>query len=104
MQKLLNLPLKQKIDSQMCYDAGIANKVVEDDKLLVEAKLWANTIARRSPQALSNTKKLMRESLRKSYFDTFKQEAEIQMKSLDLQSIERLLKHSLRKGRLSSIK
>ena len=40
----------------MCYDAGIANKVVEDDKLLVEAKLWANTIARRSPQALSNTK------------------------------------------------
>ena len=68
----------KKIDSQMCYDAGIANKVVEDDKLLVEAKLWANTIARRSPQALSNTKKLMRESLRKSYFDTFKQEAEIQ--------------------------
>ena len=88
----------------MCYDAGIANKVVEDDKLLVEAKLWANTIARRSPQALSNTKKLMRESLRKSYFDTFKQEAEFKMKSLDLQSIERLLKHSLRKGRLSSIK
>ena len=39
---------------------------------------WANSLAMRSPQALSNTKKLMRDSLNKSYFDTFKQEAEIQ--------------------------
>ena len=68
----------KKIDSKMCFDCGIANKVVEDDQLLQEAISWANKISRRSPQALSNTKKLMRDSLSKSYFDTFKQEAEIQ--------------------------
>ena len=62
----------------MCFDYGIANKVVEDDQLLEEASSWANKLARRSPQALSNTKKLMRDSLSKSYFDTFKEEAEIQ--------------------------
>ena len=68
----------KKIDSQMCLDFGIANKVVEDNKLLEETYSWANSLAMRSPQALSNTKRLMRDSLSKSYFDTFKQEAEIQ--------------------------
>jgi 2-(1,2-epoxy-1,2-dihydrophenyl)acetyl-CoA isomerase len=68
----------KKINSQMCFDYGIANKIVEDDQLLEEASSWANKLARRSPQALSNTKKLMRDSLSKSYFDTFKEEAEIQ--------------------------
>jgi 2-(1,2-epoxy-1,2-dihydrophenyl)acetyl-CoA isomerase len=68
----------KKIDSQMCLDFGIANKVVEDNKLLEETHSWANSLAKRSPQALSNTKRLMRDSLSKSYFETFKQEAEIQ--------------------------
>ena len=68
----------KKIDSQMCLDFGIANKVVEDNQLLEETYSWANSLAMRSPQALSNTKRLMRDSLIKSYFDTFKQEAEIQ--------------------------
>ena len=68
----------KKIDSQMCLDFGIANKVVEDDQLLKETYSWAKSLAIRSPQALSNTKRLMRDSLSKSYFDTFKQEAEIQ--------------------------
>ena len=68
----------KKIDSQMCLDFGIANKVVEDNQLLEETYSWANSLAMRSPQALSNTKRLMRDSLSKSYFDTFKQEAEIQ--------------------------
>ena len=68
----------KKVDSQMCLDFGIANKVVEDNKLLEETYSWANSLAKRSPQALSNTKRLMRDSLSKSYFETFKQEAEIQ--------------------------
>lgn len=70
----------KKIDSDMCFDYGIANKVVEDDKLLQETTEWAHAISKRSPQALSNTKKLMRDSLSKPYFDTFRQEAEIQNK------------------------
>ena len=35
-------------------------------------------LTKRSPQALANTKKLMRESLSTSYVDTYKNEAEIQ--------------------------
>jgi Enoyl-CoA hydratase/carnithine racemase len=68
----------KRIDSQRCLDFGIANKVVEENKLLDETYSWANSLAKRTPQALSNTKRLMRDSLSKSYFDTFKQEAEIQ--------------------------
>ena len=68
----------KKIDSQTCLDFGIANKVVEDGQLLEATYSWANSLAMRSPQALSNTKRLMRDSLSKSYFETFKQEAEIQ--------------------------
>ena len=39
---------------------------------------WALKLTKRSPQALANTKKLMRESLSNSYIDTYKNEAEIQ--------------------------
>jgi 2-(1,2-epoxy-1,2-dihydrophenyl)acetyl-CoA isomerase len=39
---------------------------------------WALKLAKRSPQALANTKKLMRESLSNSYLDTYNNEAEIQ--------------------------
>jgi enoyl-CoA hydratase/carnithine racemase len=39
---------------------------------------WALGLAKRSPQSLGNTKKLMRESLSSSYWDTYNSEAEIQ--------------------------
>ena len=39
---------------------------------------WALKLSKKSPQALANTKKLMRESLSNSYIDTYKNEAEIQ--------------------------
>ena len=53
-------------------------KLLKNNKLVEETCSWANSLAKRSPQALSNTKRLMRDSLNKSYFDTFKQEAEVQ--------------------------
>ncbi len=68
----------KKIQSEECFTMGIANKVVELDNLAKETKEWAERLAKRSPQALSNTKKLMNNSLIKSYAEIFEEEADIQ--------------------------
>ncbi len=68
----------KKISSADCLCMGIANKVVELDALSSETKKWAEHLSKRSPQALSLTKKLMNDSITQSYDETFKAEAEVQ--------------------------
>ena len=68
----------KKISSGDCLSMGIANKVVELDALSSETKKWAEHLSKRSPQALSLTKKLMNDSITKSYVEIFKAEAEAQ--------------------------
>ena len=68
----------KKISSADCLSMGIANKVVELDALPFETKKWAEHLSKRSPQALSLTKKLMNDSITKSYDEIFKAEAEAQ--------------------------
>ena len=68
----------KKISSADCLSMGIANKVVELDALSSETKKWAEHLSNRSPQALSLTKKLMNDSITKSYDEIFKAEAEAQ--------------------------
>ena len=68
----------KKISSADCLNMGIANKVVELEELSSETKKWAEHLSKRSPQALSLTKKLMNDSLNQSYDETFKAEAEVQ--------------------------
>ena len=68
----------KKISSADCFSMGIANKVVELDALSSETKKWAEHLSKRSPQALSLTKKLMNDSITKSYDEIFKAEAEAQ--------------------------
>ena len=68
----------KKISSADCLSMGIANKVVELDDLTAETKKWAEHLSKRSPQALSLTKKLMNDSLTQSYDETFNAEAEVQ--------------------------
>jgi 2-(1,2-epoxy-1,2-dihydrophenyl)acetyl-CoA isomerase len=68
----------KKIDAKECLHFGIANKVTSSDKLKEDSMNWALGLAKRSPQSLGNTKKLMRESLSSSYWDTYNSEAEIQ--------------------------
>ena len=60
------------------FEHGHANKVVELDALSSETKKWAEHLSKRSPQALSLTKKLMNDSITKSYDEIFKAEAEAQ--------------------------
>ena len=67
----------KKISSANCLTLGIANKVVDLDELSSETKKWAEYLSKRSPQALSLTKKLMNDSLIQSYDETFKAEAEV---------------------------
>ena len=68
----------KKIQSDECLALGIANKVVELDDLVSETKKWAEHLAKRSPQALSHTKRLMNASVIKSYDEIFAEEAAIQ--------------------------
>ena len=68
----------KKITAEECLKYGIANKVVSSDKLESKTLEWAKKLAKRSSQSLGHTKKLMRESLAVSYWDTFHNEAEIQ--------------------------
>ena len=68
----------KKISSADCLNMGIANKVVELDALSYETMKWAEHLSKRSPQALSLTKKLMNDSITKSYDEIFKAEAEAQ--------------------------
>ena len=68
----------KKISASDCLKYGIANKVVPADDLEKTSIDWATTLAKRSSQSLNHTKRLMRESLSVSYWDTFKNEAEIQ--------------------------
>ena len=68
----------KKIDAKECLHFSIANKVSSVENLQKDTMDWAIKRAKRSPQALANTKKLMRESLSNSYLDTYNNEAEIQ--------------------------
>ena len=68
----------KKITADECLHYGIANKLVSSDELENKTMEWALKLSKRSSQALSHTKKLMRESLQVGYWDTFSSEAEIQ--------------------------
>ncbi|MGB2329032.1 MAG: enoyl-CoA hydratase/isomerase family protein, partial [Gammaproteobacteria bacterium] len=68
----------KKIYSEECLKYGIANKVVNSEDLEKETLDWAIKISKRSPQSLINTKKLMRDSITKTYWETYSQEGDIQ--------------------------
>ena len=68
----------EKIPASRCLELGLANKVVPSDELLSEAKDWATKLSQRSPQALSQTKKIMRMTLDSTFEEIFSIEAKIQ--------------------------
>ena len=68
----------KKISSQECLQLGIANKVCSPENLESETQKWAQAISMRSPQAVSNTKKIMRDSLEKKFIQTYEDEANTQ--------------------------
>ena len=70
----------KRISAEECERFGVANKVVDPEKLEEETNAWAETIASRSPTAVRETKKLMRLAMEKGYYEVYEAEAEIQDK------------------------
>ena len=68
----------KKISADECLNLGIANKVVALGHLKEATMEWAHHLSKRSPQALANTKKLMRQAVTQSYDEVFAEEANIQ--------------------------
>jgi enoyl-CoA hydratase/carnithine racemase len=52
--------------------------VCSPENLESETQKWAQAISMRSPQAVSNTKKIMRDSLEKKFIQTYEDEANTQ--------------------------
>ena len=64
-----------KLSSDECVQCGLANKVVEDDKLHEESSKWAHLLASRPPLASSAAKRLLRKAPSCSYDEAFMAEA-----------------------------
>lgn len=91
----------KKISSDECFKFGIANKLVEDCDIKEESLKWANTLSKRPSQSLINTKKLMRDSFSKNYWETFSQEAKIQKNLVGSQENLNAIKKFFKQGKHS---
>ena len=70
----------ERLAADRCLDLGLANKVVPKDKLMDLAQDWASKLAKRSPQSLMHTKRIMRKAMNSEYEDIYKIEAKTQNK------------------------
>ena len=68
----------ERIPAKRCLELGLANKVVSSNLLMEEAIKWGEVLSQKSPNALSSTKRIMRESLDSSYLETYAAEAKEQ--------------------------
>ena len=70
----------ERLAADRCFELGLANKVVPKDKLMNLAQDWASKLAKRSPQSLMHTKRVMRKAMNSEYEDIYKIEAKTQNK------------------------
>ncbi|TVP44023.1 MAG: enoyl-CoA hydratase/isomerase family protein [Halomonas sp.] len=70
--------LATPIPSEQCAALGLANRVVEDDQVLDEARTLAQALVAQSAPALSATKRALREAAQRSLSDTMVLEGELQ--------------------------
>ena len=70
--------LATPISGERCVELGLANHVVEDNQVLDEAWSLAQTLVSQSPQALSATKRALREAAQRPLNDTMQLEGELQ--------------------------
>ena len=70
--------LAAPIDAKRCQTLGLANRVVEDDEVVAQARLLASQLVAQSPQALAATKRALREAAGLSLDDTLRLEGEFQ--------------------------
>lgn len=70
--------LATPIDAERCVALGLANRAVEDDQVLAEARTLAQALVAQSPQALGATKRAMRQAGNLSLDETITLEGELQ--------------------------
>lgn len=70
--------LATPISAERCLALGLANRISDDDQVLEEARSLAQTLVAQSPQALSATKRALREAAQRSLSDTMVLEGELQ--------------------------
>lgn len=68
----------EKIPARECLSAGLANRVVPDDRIMEESLAWASQLAARAPLALARTKWAMRQAMDLSLGETMALEAKLQ--------------------------
>ena len=68
----------QKMDADLCLQAGIANRVVESSQIREAALYWATSLAARAPLALAATKRIGRMAASMTLSETMTLEAELQ--------------------------
>ena len=78
-RKALEIIVEGKhLSAQECLNCGLANKVVENEKLSDESLKWAFFLSKRAPLVMSASKKLLRMSSEINYFESFREEAKFQ--------------------------
>ncbi|CAM3586694.1 enoyl-CoA hydratase/isomerase family protein [Halomonas sp. FME1] len=70
--------LATPISAERCLALGLANRISDDDQVLEEARRLAQMLVAQSPQALSATKRALREAAQVSLNDTMTLEGELQ--------------------------
>ncbi|KAE8438252.1 MULTISPECIES: enoyl-CoA hydratase/isomerase family protein [Halomonadaceae] len=70
--------LATPIDAERCVALGLANRAVEDDQVLAEARALAQALVTQSPQALGATKRAMRQAGNLTLDETITLEGELQ--------------------------
>lgn len=70
--------LATPISAERCLALGLANRISDDDQVLEEARGLAQILVGQSPQALSATKRALREAAQVSLNDTMVLEGELQ--------------------------
>lgn len=70
--------LATPISGERCVALGLANRVVDDNQVLAEARSLAQALVGQSPLALTATKRALREAAQRSLNDTMALEGELQ--------------------------
>lgn len=79
------------IEAGRALELGLANRLVAGAQLLDEARDWAARLAKRPPEAVAGTKKLLRLAMNQDYDAIFRHEALLQERCADSDDFRQLL-------------
>jgi 2-(1,2-epoxy-1,2-dihydrophenyl)acetyl-CoA isomerase len=68
----------ERIPAERCLELGLANRVIEGDQLMAEARRWAEKLAQRPTYAVGLTKRAMNRALTSSLWEAIDYEAHLQ--------------------------